>query len=129
MMAYQPALDTDTPINRRVFAAFTDRDKILASFEKNRKGYLDMMRTYAREIARTNGTGEITVDDVRRRAMESHFPMPKDLGFTEKCFGRLLSGCSDFEPVRVIDSTRAERLARSGRNASAITVYRLKEGC
>jgi hypothetical protein len=96
----------------------------MASFEADHRLYLTTLRAIAVKIAVDNGT--VCVDDVRRHMQAEHFPMPVELGITERIFGRLLAGCADLEPVDRIVSTRAERLARSGPGASYISVYRLR---
>lgn len=102
----------------------TERDKIMQRYEDDHALYLATLRDMAIAIAAT--TGSVSVDDVRRKMNAENFPMPDEIGSSEKIFGRLLSGCKELEPVERIDSTRPERIARSGRNASSINVYRLR---
>ena len=109
-----------------LFRGITERDKIMARYEADHKLYLSTLRSIAVSIAATKG--EVCVDDVRRRMKVDDFPMPSEVGASEKIFGRLLSGCAELEFVERKLSTRAERLARSGPGASGIDVYRLRNG-
>jgi hypothetical protein len=124
MMAYQPALDEHQKPNERAFGDFTERRRLFRHYETRHPEYLAMMRVYAVEIARKNGT--VIIDEVRRRATERGFPLPEDIGVTERIFGQLLYGCKDLEACGCVESTRPERIKRSGRNSSMITVYKIR---
>ena len=101
----------------------TERDRILKHFADNHPLYLSLWRAYAREIAVHQG--EVCIDDVREKAKLHDLPMPEDVGIDNRVLGAVFR-CKDFEFVRRIESTRPERIARSGPNASFVGVYRLR---
>lgn len=104
-------------------AGVSERDRILASLRDNHPAYLELLRAYGREHAAVHGT--VTIDDVRTKALQRDLPMPEDLGIDSRLLGVVLRH-PDFTAVGHQLSTRPERVARSGRNASFITIYKLR---
>lgn len=105
-------------------AGVTERARIMAHFESNSALYISLLRAYAHEIAVLHGT--VTIDDVRMKARIHDLPMPDEVGIDARVMGTVLAGCKDFEPCGSALSARPERVARSGKNSSYVTVYRLK---
>jgi hypothetical protein len=116
---------TQRPPEQLAFlAGIVERDRILALLRDNHSTYISLLRAYAREIAVLNGT--VMIDEVREKAKLHNLPMPDEVGIDARVMGTVLAGCKDFEPCGQVLSTRAERIARSGKGASWITVYRLR---
>lgn len=110
-----------------LFDAASERERIMRAMAENpqNKILLTTYRSFAREICYRKG--EVCIDDVRALIKERDFPMPGELKLKsgERIFGHVFQ-CKEFEAIRKIESTRPERIARAGRGASGIFVYRLR---
>lgn len=100
-----------------------EKDRILAAMRENHPIYLTTLRSFAREIALRSG--RVCIDDIREMIAQRDFPMPKDIGITERVFGVVFLA-REFEPVGQVVSRREDFVKRVGRARSLITVYRLR---
>lgn len=107
-----------------MFAAVSERDRILAAMAANHRVYLESLRAFAREIALRHG--EVCIDDVRAELGRRGYPMPRDIGADERLFG-VVFRCKDFCAVGMRTTSRAAWAARIGRSRDCVMVYRLCE--
>lgn len=105
--------------------AHMEREKILQYFADNHSKYLHLWRQFAKELAMRSDDNTTCIDEVRVRALHYGLPMPREFGTTDRILGSVFRRQPDWEPAEKIDSTRPERIARSGRNASGIFRWRL----
>lgn len=104
---------------------YLERDRLLAFFEKNHSQYVESLRAFA--IATCRYVGTITIDDLRDVMAERNYPLPHEIGADNRLLGTVLSRCKEFECVGSVLSRRPERIGKSGKNSSYVSVYRLKE--
>jgi hypothetical protein len=104
------------------FDGLTERNAILQRFQENHRVYLEAVRSFARVIAMR--TGCVSIDDVRDELARREFPMPLEIGVTERVFGPLFL-TKDFVPWKRVPTRRTDWAKRVGRARSDITVYRL----
>lgn len=104
-----------------LFEAAAERERAMARLMSNPKNavFLNTCRSMAREIC--GRRGEVCIDDVRELLAQRGYEIPKDA----RVFGPVFRS-KEFVPVRKIDSTRPERIARAGRGASGIWIYKLR---
>ena len=106
-----------------LFDGVQERDRILAAMSENHRVYLTTLRSFAREYALRHGS--VTIDDVRGLCAQRRFPMPSEIGADERVFGTVFRS-SEFVAVGSRLSSREERIARSGRGSSHVTVYEVR---
>lgn len=105
--------------------ALMEKDRLLSFFESNHPQYIESLRAFA--IAKCRYAGTISIDDLRELIAEKNYPLPREIGADDRLLGVVLSRCKEFECVGTVLSRRAETVARSGKNRSMISVYRLRQ--
>lgn len=97
----------------------------LCSYWQSRHSeYLECLRAHAVRLAKTKG--DVAIDDLRIEMESLRLPMPSDIGADARMLGAVLRGCKDLRPVGMRLTERTERVKRSGRGSSMITVFRLE---